>query len=115
MTGWNPYILIQHVPKSRGGQRDKRWSILVLIIVTVFSGGGRRTGLQPGEGYVNWQGGRLWYRIVGRGPPPPPPLLPPPAPRGEKAPCFFSARAGAGRPNNQQAVPPGRVGPSARN
>ena len=60
-------LVRQHVPNLVEVGLIKRWSISVLIIVTVLSGGCRRTGLQPGEGYVNVQGGRIWYRIVGSG------------------------------------------------
>jgi proline iminopeptidase len=120
MTGWNPYILIQHVPKSRGGQRDKRWSILVLIIVTVFSGGCRRTGLQPGEGYVNVQGGRIWYRIVGSGtrtpllllhggPGAPSYYLNPLAALADERPVIFYDQLGAGRSDKPTDVTLWRV------
>jgi proline iminopeptidase len=86
----------------------KRWSISVLIIVTVLSGGCRRTGLQPGEGYVNVQGGRIWYRIVGSGtrtpllllhggPGAPSYYLNPLAALADERPVIFYDQLGAGR------------------
>jgi proline iminopeptidase len=106
--------------KSRGGQRDKRWSILVLIIVTVFSGGCRRTGLQPGEGYVNVQGGRIWYRIVGSGtrtpllllhggPGAPSYYLNPLAALADERPVIFYDQLGAGRSDKPTDVTLWRV------
>src|SRR5215472_8509562 len=86
----------------------RRWSIFALIVVTVLSGGCRRTGLQPGEGYVNVQGGRIWYRIVGSGthtpllllhggPGAPSYYLNPLAVLADERPVIFYDQLGAGR------------------
>src|SRR5215472_17903448 len=86
----------------------RRWSIFALIVVTVLSGACRRTGLQPGEGYVNVPGGRIWYRIVGNGtrtplvllhggPGAPSYYLNPLAKLGDERPVIFYDQLGAGR------------------
>src|SRR5262249_25420956 len=43
--------------------RSLVWSLLALS--TGF--GCQKSGLTPGEGYVQVEGGRAWYRIVGSG------------------------------------------------
>lgn len=45
----------------------KRWLILVLLFATTTFGACLQAGLQPGDGYVDVPGGRVWYRIVGSG------------------------------------------------
>jgi proline-specific peptidase len=101
-------LVRQHVPNLVEVGLIKRWSISVLIIVTVLSGGCRRTGLQPGEGYVNVQGGRIWYRIVGSGtrtpllllhggPGAPSYYLNPLAALADERPVIFYDQLGAGR------------------
>ena len=98
----------------------KRWSISVLIIVTVLSGGCRRTGLQPGEGYVNVQGGRIWYRIIGSGthtpllllhggPGAPSYYLNPLAALADERPVIFYDQLGAGRSDKPTDVTLWRV------
>lgn len=41
---------------------------LALTALAILAGSCRPTGLQPHEGYVDVEGGRVWYRIVGSGP-----------------------------------------------
>jgi proline iminopeptidase len=102
------FLVRQHVPNLVEVGLIRRWSISVLIIVAVLSGGCRRTGLQPGEGYVNVQGGRIWYRIVGSGtrtpllllhggPGAPSYYLNPLAALADERPVIFYDQLGAGR------------------
>ena len=86
----------------------RSWSIFALIVVTVLSGACRRAGLQPGEGYVDVPGGRIWYRIVGSGkrtplvllhggPGAPSYYLNPLAALADERPVIFYDQLGAGR------------------
>jgi proline-specific peptidase len=110
----------QHVTNLVEVGLIKRWSISVLIIVTVLSGGCRRTGLQSGEGYVNVQGGRIWYRIVGSGtrtpllllhggPGAPSYYLNPLAALADERPVIFYDQLGAGRSDKPTDVTLWRV------
>ena len=97
-----------------------RWSIFALIVVSVLSGACRRTGLQPGEGYVDVPGGRIWYRIVGNGtrtplvllhggPGAPSYYLNPLAALGDERPVIFYDQLGAGRADKPTDVTLWRV------
>jgi len=82
--------------------------ILCLTVATIFSGACRQGGLQPGEGYVEVPGGRIWYRIVGSGnrtplvllhggPGAPSYYLNPLAALADERPVIFYDQLGAGR------------------
>jgi proline iminopeptidase len=86
----------------------RSWSIFALIVLTVLTVACRRTGLQPGEGYVDVPGGRIWYRIVGSGtrtplvllhggPGAPSYYLNPLAALADERPVIFYDQLGAGR------------------
>src|SRR5215475_7331243 len=110
----------QHVPNLVEVSLIKRWSISVLIVVTILSGGCRRTDLQPSEGYVNVQGGRIWYRIAGSGtrtpllllhggPGAPSYYLNPLAALADERPVIFYDQLGAGRSDKPTDVTLWRV------
>jgi proline iminopeptidase len=42
-------------------------SLVLVSLFTIFTAACGPKGLQPGEGYVQVPGGRVWYRIVGSG------------------------------------------------
>lgn len=87
----------------------KRWFTFALIVATaVLSGACRQTGLEAGEGYVDVEGGRIWYRIVGSGsrtplvllhggPGAPSYYLNPLAALADERPVIFYDQLGAGR------------------
>jgi proline iminopeptidase len=98
----------------------RSWSIFALIVVTVLFGACRRAGLQPGEGYVDVPGGRIWYRIVGSGkrtplvllhggPGAPSYYLNPLAALADERPVIFYDQLGAGRADKPTDVTLWRV------
>jgi proline iminopeptidase len=86
----------------------RRLCILGLLAIAVLAASCRRAGLQPGEGYVDVPGGRIWYRIVGSGtrtpllllhggPGAPSYYLNPLAKLADERPVVFYDQLGAGR------------------
>ena len=86
----------------------RRLFTIGLIVIAVFAESCGRAGLQPGEGYVDVPGGRIWYQIVGGGtrtplvllhggPGAPSYYLNPLAKLGDERPVVFYDQLGAGR------------------
>jgi proline iminopeptidase len=110
-------------------QRTERVAIAVikrrlftigLILIAVLAGACARQALQPGEGYVDVPGGRIWYRIVGGGartplvllhggPGAPSYYLNPLAQLGDERPVVFYDQLGAGRADKPTDVSLWRV------
>src|SRR5262245_4321688 len=99
---------------------QRRVFAIALTVIAVFAGSCGRPGLQPGEGVVNVQGGRVWYRIVGGGtrtplllvhggPGAPSYYLNPLAKLGDERPVVFYDQLGAGRADKPTDVTLWRV------
>src|SRR5262244_3842631 len=99
---------------------QRRLFAIALTVMAVFAGSCGRPGLQPGEGYVNVQGGRIWYRIVGSGthtpllllhggPGAPSYYLNPLAVLADERPVIFYDQLGAGRSDKPTDVTLWRV------
>lgn len=87
---------------------NRRMVMFGLIGFAITAGSCRRGGLQPGEGYIDVPGGRIWYRIVGSGsrtplvllhggPGAPSYYLNPLAKLADERPVVFYDQLGAGR------------------
>ncbi len=99
----------------------QRWLFAIgVAVIAVFASSCRHARLQPGEGYVNVPGGRVWYRIVGGGtrtpllvlhggPGAPSYYLNPLAKLGDERPVVFYDQLGAGRADKPADVTLWRV------